>query len=169
MLAADLLMVGAAVFLVTSGIATLISGIRGVPMINTGTGAQHGRAAGADRRRGLPHGTCSAAARLALGGEKRPELMRFYRSGEAVHTAEQSRALISGRRRRCHTFVDNSRNIFKVDDIETYVAIKRMLVKIENTVRTGTAVERRRWMAGWDSIPYTATVRKIWKNLSGGG
>lgn len=37
MLAADLLMVGAAVFLVTSGIAMLISAIRGVPMINTGT------------------------------------------------------------------------------------------------------------------------------------
>ena len=32
-------------------------------------------------------------------------------------------------------FVDNSQNIFKVDDIETYLAIKRMLENEKMTVR----------------------------------
>ena len=138
MLAADLLMVGAAVFLVTSGIAMLISAIRGVPMINTGTiqvpsmgelQAQTGR--------GYARGTRSAAPGWRWVGENGPELMRFA-GGEAVYTAEQSRALISAQGGGT-TFVDNSQNIFKVDDIETYVAIKRMLENEKMTVRMGLA------------------------------
>lgn len=61
--------------------------------------------------------------------------MRFA-GGEAVYTAEQSRALMlagsSG-----GTYVDNSQNIFKVDDIETYVAIKRRLENEKRTRRQG--------------------------------
>ena len=37
------------------------------------------------------------------------------------------------------SFVDNRQNIFKVDDIETYVAIKRMLENEKMTVRMGLA------------------------------
>ena len=137
-LAADLLIVAAAVFLVTSGIAMLISAIRGVPMINTGTiqvpsmgelQAQTGR--------GYARGTRSAAPGWRWVGENGPELMRFA-GGEAVYTAEQSRALISAQGGGT-TFVDNSQNIFKVDDIETYVAIKRMLENEKMTVRMGLA------------------------------
>ena len=137
-LAADLLIVAAAVFLVTSGIAMLISAIRGVPMINTGTiqvpsmgelQAQTGR--------GYARGTRSAAPGWRWVGENGPELMHFA-GGEAVYTAEQSRALISAQGGGA-TFVDNSQNIFKVDDIETYVAIKRMLENEKMTVRMGLA------------------------------
>ena len=137
MLAADLLMVGAAVFLVTSGIAMLISAIRGVPMINTGTiqvpsmGELQAQIGGA----GYARGTRSATPGWRWVGENGPELMRFA-GGEAVYTAEQSRALISAQGGGA-TFVDNSQNIFKVDDIETYVAIKRMLENEKMTVRMG--------------------------------
>ena len=139
MLAADLLMVGAAVFLVTSGIAMLISAIRGVPMINTGTiqvpsmGELQAQVGGA----GYARGTRSATPGWRWVGENGPELMRFT-GGEAVYTAEQSRALISAQGGGA-TFVDNSQNIFKVDDIETYVAIKRMLENEKMTVRMGLA------------------------------
>ena len=139
MLAADLLMVGAAVFLVTSGIAMLISAIRGVPMINTGTiqvpcmGELQAQIGGA----GYARGTRSATPGWRWVGENGPELMRFA-GGEAVYTAEQSRALISAQGGGA-TFVDNSQNIFKVDDIETYVAIKRMLENEKMTVRMGLA------------------------------
>ena len=139
MLAADLLMVGAAVFLVTSGIAMLISAIRGVPMINTGTiqvpsmGELQAQIGGA----GYARGTRSATPGWRWVGENGPELMRFT-GGEAVYTAEQSRALISAQGGGA-TFVDNSQNIFKVDDIETYVAIKRMLENEKMTVRMGLA------------------------------
>lgn len=139
MLAADLLMVGAAVFLVTSGIAMLISAIRGVPMINTGTiqvpsmGELQAQVGGA----GYARGTRSATPGWRWVGENGPELMRFA-GGEAVYTAEQSRALISAQGGGT-TFVDNSQNIFKVDDIETYVAIKRMLENEKMTVRMGLA------------------------------
>ena len=138
MLAADLLMVGAAVFLVTSGIAMLISAIRGVPMINTGTiqvpsmGELQAQVGGAGYARGT---LCHTGWRWV--GENGPELMRFA-GGEAVYTAEQSRALISAQGGGT-TFVDNSQNIFKVDDIETYVAIKRMLENEKMTVRMGLA------------------------------
>jgi len=137
-LAADLLIVAAAVFLVTSGIAMLISAIRGVPMINTGTiqvpsmgelQAQTGR--------GYARGTRSATPGWRWVGENGPELMHFA-GGEAVYTAEQSRALMSAQGGGT-TFVDNSQNIFKVDDIETYVAIKRMLENEKMTVRMGLA------------------------------
>lgn len=116
----------------------LISAIRGVPMINTGTiqvpsmgelQAQTGR--------GYARGTRSAAPGWRWVGENGPELMRFA-GGEAVYTAEQSRALISAQGGGT-TFVDNSQNIFKVDDIETYVAIKRMLENEKMTVRMGLA------------------------------
>lgn len=137
MLAADLLIVAAAVFLVTSGIAMLISAIKGVPVINVQTNqvpsmnelqAQVGSP-------GYARGTRSAAPGWRWVGENGPELMRFA-GGEAVYTAEQSRALMlagsSG-----GTYVDNSQNIFKVDDIETYVAIKRRLENEKRTRRQG--------------------------------
>ena len=136
--AVHLLIVAAAVFLVTSGIAMLISAIRGVPMINTGTiqvpsmgelQAQTGR--------GYARGTRSATPGWRWVGENGPELMHFA-GGEAVYTAEQSRALMSAQGGGT-TFVDNSQNIFKVDDIETYVAIKRMLENEKMTVRMGLA------------------------------
>ena len=73
----------------------------------------------------------------AAGHDPGPELMHFA-GGEAVYTAEQSRALMSAQGGGT-TFVDNSQNIFKVDDIETYVAIKRMLENEKMTVRMGLA------------------------------
>lgn len=137
MLAADLLIVAAAVFLVTSGIAMLISAIRGVPIINVQTNqvpsmnelqAQVGGT-------GYARGTRSATPGWRWVGENGPELMRFA-GGEAIYTAEQSRALMlaggSG-----GTYVDNSQNIFKVDDIETYVAIKRMHENEKMSIRQG--------------------------------
>ena len=84
---------------------------------------------------GYARGTRSATPGWRWVGENGPELMRFA-GGEAVYTAEQSRALISAQGGGA-TFVDNSQNIFKVDDIETYVAIKRMLENEKMTVRMG--------------------------------
>ena len=135
-LAADLLIVAAAVFLVTSGIAMLVSAIRGVPIVNIQTQqvpsmnelqSQVGR--------GYARGTRSAAPGWHWTGENGPELIRFS-GGEIVYTAEQSRALmLSGG--AGGTFVDNSQYIFKVDDIETYVAIKRRLENEKQTTRQG--------------------------------
>ena len=137
MLAADLLIVAAEVFLVTSGIAMLISAIRGVPMINIQTNqipsmnqlqAQVGGS-------GYSSGTRSATPGWRWAGENGPELIKFS-GGETVYTAEQSRALmLSGG--TGGTFVDNSQYIFKVDDIETYVAIKRRLENEKQTTRQG--------------------------------
>ena len=64
---------------------------------------------------GYARGTRSATPGWRWVGENGPELMRFA-GGEAVYTAEQSRALISAQGGGA-TFVDNSQNIFKVDDI----------------------------------------------------
>ena len=106
-------------------------------MINTGTiqvpsmGELQAQVGGA----GYARGTRSATPGWRWVGENGPELMRFT-GGEAVYTAEQSRALISAQGGGA-TFVDNSQNIFKVDDIETYVAIKRMLENEKMTVRMG--------------------------------
>ena len=61
----------------------------------------------------------------------------LFAGGEAVYTAEQSRALISAQGGST-TYVDNSQNIFKVDDVETYVAIKRRLENEKMTARMGT-------------------------------
>ena len=135
-LAADLLIVAAAVFLVTSGIAMLISAIRGVPMINTGTiqvpsmgelQAQTGK--------GYARGTRSATPGWRWVGENGPELLRFA-GGEAVHTAEQSRAMVSAQG-GSSTYVDNRQIVVDVSNIETFNQIVRKMDAEKRTYRQG--------------------------------
>lgn len=135
-LAADLLIVAAAVFLVTSGIAMLISAIRGVPMINTGTiqvpsmgelQAQTGK--------GYARGTRSATPGWRWVGENGPELLQFA-GGEAVHTAEQSRAMVSAQG-GSSTYVDNRQIVVDVSNIETFNQIVRKMDAEKRTYRQG--------------------------------
>lgn len=135
-LAADLLIVGAAVFLVTSGIAMLISAIRGIPVINIESNVPSMSELQSQVGRGYALGTRSATPGWRWVGERGPELMRFA-GGEAVYTAEQSRALVSASGGAGNVYHDNRQYIFRVDDIETYAAIERKLKNQKMTTRQG--------------------------------
>lgn len=136
MLATDLLIVGAAVFLVTAGIAMLVSALRGVPIVNIQTQqvpsvsdlqAQVGT--------GYARGTRSAAPGWRWVGENGPELMRFS-GGETVYTAEQSHAMLAASR-GTGTYVDNRQIVLDVSNIETFNQIIRRMEGEKRTIRQG--------------------------------
>lgn len=128
-LATDILLVGAAVLMVTAGIAALITAIKGVPpniTINTPTVPTMSELQ--QQIGGYASGTRSASPGWAWVGENGPELMRMT-GGEEVLTAAQSRSAVmsAGIGYTGAMYVDNSRYIFKVDDVGTYMAIERKL------------------------------------------
>lgn len=136
MLATDLLIVGAAVFLVTAGIAMLVSALRGVPIVNIQTQQVPSVSAlQAQVGRGYARGTRSATPGWRWVGEHGPELMRFS-GGETVYTAEQSHAMLAASR-GAGTYVDNRQIVLDVSNIETFNQIIRRMEGEKRTIRQG--------------------------------
>lgn len=129
LLSTNILMVAAAVFLATAGVAALITAIKGVPSnISVQTPTIPTTSELQQQIGGYAGGTRSAAPGWAWVGEDGPELMRMA-GGEEVLTAAQSRsaAMAAGTGYAGAMYVDNSQYIFKVDDVGTYVAIERKM------------------------------------------
>lgn len=140
LLSTNILMVAAAVWLVTSGIAALINAIRGVPQnltINT-NGVPNMK----DLRQsvGYAGGTRSASPGWHWVGENGPELRSFV-GGEQVLTAAQSTAMMQSNTAAIagasNTYVDRRSYVFKVDDIGTYEAILRKHKNEQMNLRQG--------------------------------
>lgn len=136
MLATDLLIVGSAVFLVTAGIAMLVSALRGVPIVNIQTQQVPSMSdLQAQVGTGYARGTRSATPGWRWVGEHGPELMRFS-GGETVYTAEQSHAMLAASR-GAGTYVDNRQIVLDVSNIETFNQILRRMEGEKRTIRQG--------------------------------
>lgn len=135
LLALEITAVATAIALVVAAIASLINAIanlvsasKGIPSsIPVPTGSVTGYAIG----------TVAARRGLALVGERGPELVDF-RGGERVYNATQTAAMRSlAATGGGTTYQDNRQFIFKVDDIETYVAIEKRYMGERQSKRQG--------------------------------
>ena len=137
MLAVDIMIVAAAVALAAAGIAMLVAAIKGVPLVMQVPQVSNVGDLRSQVSQGYADGTSAATPGWRWVGEHGPELMRFG-GGEQVYTASQSRALASaGGGSGAYTYVDQRQYIFKVDDVEDYVAIKRMHENEKMSIRQG--------------------------------
>ena len=137
MLAVDIMIVAAAVALAATGIAMLVAAIKGVPLVMQMPQVSNVGDLRSQVSQGYADGTSAATPGWRWVGEHGPELMRFG-GGEQVYTASQSRALAAaGGGSGGYTYVDQRQYIFKVDDVEDYVAIKRMHENEKMSIRQG--------------------------------
>lgn len=139
LLSTNILMVAAAVWLVTSGIAALINAIKGVPQnmtINTPTMPDINQMKG---KMGYASGTRSAMPGWHWVGENGPEL-RSFSGGEQVLTAAQSQAAFSGRTSAAYSntaYHDNRSFTFLVDSVGTLMRIEARFKNEKMQMRQG--------------------------------
>lgn len=123
--------VAAAIAAVINSIANLITAIKSVPPLKISSSTDP-----ALRVSGYANGTLSASRGLSWVGENGPELVDF-RGGERVFNATQSLAMRAMTGGPQQTYIDNSQIIMKVDDVETFVAIKKRLQSEKQSRRMG--------------------------------
>lgn len=146
-LAVDVLLVAGAIAVVVASIAALvaafallIASIKGnpiqfnvkmpeIPSMNDLQGSV---------RTGYATGTASARRGWSLVGENGPELM-YFGGGERVLTASQSLAQrsLAGTTQPGYVYNDYRQNIFKVDDIATYMQIEQRMKNEKMSMQQG--------------------------------
>lgn len=147
LLTLEILAIAAAIALVITSIALLVSAINGVPAIMVNS--ELTKLPSTQGLKGYAKGTRSASPGYSLVAESgqeyveglglvsEPSLVRF-RGGEEIMNATQTAAM-RGNIGKTNSYVynDNSQYIFKVDDIGTYIAIEKRLKNERMSIRQG--------------------------------